>query len=70
MAGRFEADDDCEKAFRRGYTCGFQAMMLAIVNKLSDAERQSYETWFADVLTPWAQETSTSHPPEPPRIWW
>jgi hypothetical protein len=45
-------------------------MMLAIVNKLSDAERQSYETWFADVLTPWAQETSTSHPPEPPRIWW
>ena len=34
-----EADMECEKAYRRGYAYGIRAMMLAIVGKLSHAER-------------------------------
>ena len=62
-----EADMECEKAYRRGYAYGIRAMMLAIVGKLSHAERQSFEAWFADMLTPWLQGTGDSRPPEPPR---
>ena len=62
-----QIDAECEKAYRRGYAYGLQAMMSAIGDKLSDAERQSFEAWFADVLTPWSQGTGNSYPPEPPR---
>lgn len=61
-----EIDAECEKAFRRGYVCGIQAMMSAIVDKLSKPERQDFETWFANELKPWSQRTGTSYPPEPP----
>ena len=62
-----ESDAACEKAYRRGYAYGVQAMMSTIVDKLSKAERQSFEVWFADVVTPWSQGTGNSRPPEPPR---
>ena len=62
-----EADIERETAYRRGYAYGIQAMMSAIVHKLSVAERQSFEVWFADILTPWSQCTGNSRPPEPPR---
>ena len=38
-----EADIEREKAYRRGYAYGIQAMMSVIVDKLSKAERQSFE---------------------------
>lgn len=41
-----ETDAACEKAYRRGYAYGVQTMMSAIVDKLSKAERQSFEVWF------------------------
>lgn len=41
-----ETDAACEKAYRRGYAYGVQTMMSAIVDKLSKAERQSFEAWF------------------------
>jgi hypothetical protein len=51
--------------FRKGQV---QAMMSAIVDKLSKAEHQSLEVWFADILTPWSQQsTGNIRPPEPPR---
>jgi hypothetical protein len=62
-----EADIEREKAYRRGYAYGVQAMMSVIVDKLSKAEQQSFEVWFADILTPWSQGTGNSRPPEPPR---
>ena len=55
-----------EKAYRRGYAYGIEAMMSAIVHKLSVAEQQSFEVWFADVLIPWSQGIGNSRPPEPP----
>ena len=62
-----EADIEREKAYRRGYVYGIQAMMSVIVDKLSKAERQRFEVWFADILSPWSQGTGNSRPPEPPR---
>jgi hypothetical protein len=62
-----EADIEREKAYRRGYAYGIQAMMSVIVDKLSKAEQQSFEVWVTDVLTPWSQGTGNSRPPEPPR---
>jgi NAD(P)H-flavin reductase len=62
-----EADMEREKAFRRGYVCGIQAMMSAVIDKLSKTERQDFETWSANELKPWSQRTGTSYPPEPPR---
>ena len=38
-----EADIEREKAYRRGYAYGIQAMMSVIVDKPSKAERQSFE---------------------------
>lgn len=60
-----EADIEREKAYRRGYAYGIQAMMSVIVDKLSKAERQSFEVWLADILG--SQGTGNSRPPEPPR---
>jgi hypothetical protein len=62
-----ETNAESEKAYRRGYAYGVQAMMSAIVDKLSGAERQNFEVWLANVLTPWSQGSDTSRPPEPPR---
>jgi len=47
-----ETNAESEKAYRRGYVYGVQAMMSAIVDKLSKAERQSLEVWFADFVMP------------------
>ena len=58
---------ECERAYRRGYAYGVQVTMSAIVHKLSAAERENFEGWFADILTPWSQGTGNSRPPEPPR---
>jgi hypothetical protein len=62
-----ETNAESEKAYRRGYVYGVQAMMSAIVDKLSKAERQSFEVWFADFVMPWSKGTGDSRPPEPPR---
>jgi hypothetical protein len=62
-----EADIEREKAYRRGYAYGIQAMMSVIAHKLSVAEQQNFEAWVADVLTPWSQGTGNARPPEPPR---
>jgi hypothetical protein len=62
-----EADIEREKAYRRGYAYGIQAMMSVIADKLSKAEQQRFEVWFADILSPWLQGSGSSRPPEPPR---
>jgi hypothetical protein len=63
-----KTDAEREPAYRRGYAHGVQAMMSAIVDKLSDAERQRFEVWFANVLTPWStlHGTTSFAAPEPP----
>ena len=36
-------DAESEKAYRRGYVYGVQVMLSAILDKLSEAERQNLE---------------------------
>ena len=61
-------DAESEKAYRRGYVYGVQVMLSAILDKLSETERQNLEVWFANILTPWSQQsTGDARPPEPPR---
>ena len=61
-------DAEREKAYRKGYVHGVQAMMSTIVDKLTYAERNQLEVWFANVLTPWSQGTNVSLSPEPPSL--
>ena len=62
-----ETDAVRQMDYRRGSRDGVAAVISAIVDKLSYAEKEKLNDWFIKELSPWSQGTVKSLPRDPPR---
>jgi hypothetical protein len=63
-------EQQTERAFRRGYLHGAQAVIEAVERHLPERDRQTLSVWVALALAPWSLAPVGSHPSPPaaPRL--
>jgi hypothetical protein len=64
----YKIDPDREGAFRRGYTHGAEAVLLAVSARLSEKEKTQLRRWASGALLDWHGRSAEvfEEPPDPP----
>lgn len=67
-ASDYEIDPDREGAFRRGYTHGVEAVLLAVSARLSEKEKGQLRRWASGPIGDWSARSGEGFEvaPDPP----